>query len=357
MALFDKRFHPPGTTPGTLHQHEVPQASATIRLIEYDLAHFEERLGLPPDVYSAYLESPKITWIHVQGPMSVAALDALGTGFGLHPLALEDISNSGQRPKLDLYPDHLFLVLTHPRMIDGGFAFDQVSLFFGQSYVVSFHDGAEDLFEAVRERLRHGRGKIRARGADYLLYALIDTVVDGGFPVLEAFGAELEALEESLLEAPTHATLQRLHLLRRDALLLRRALWPQRETVSELLRDEASLLDETNRIYFRDCHDHAIQILDLLESYREMTTSMLDLYLSSVSFRLNEIMRVLTVIATIFIPLTFIAGVYGMNFGDRSGSPWAMPELDWYYGYPALWGIMIAIAFGMIFYFKRKHWF
>ncbi len=357
MPFFDKRFHPPGTTPGTLRQHRAPHAPATFHLIEYDAEHYEEHHELPPDACSAYLESPTITWIHLQGPVAVDALHVLGERFGLHPLALEDIANSGQRPKLDAFPEQLFVVLSQPWLRDGALGFDQISLFFGQHYVVSFDDGAQDRFELVRERLRLGRGKIRERGADYLLYALIDTVVDGGFPVLEAYGAELEALEEGLLDTPGHAAMQRLHLLRRDAVLLRRVLWPQREAVAKLLRDEYSVLDERNRVYFRDCHDHAVQLLDLLESYREMTTSLLDLYLSSVSFRLNETMRVLTVIATIFIPLTFVAGVYGMNFGNKSDSPWAMPELNWYYGYPLLWGVMLGIAFGMIYYFKRKNWF
>jgi magnesium transporter len=207
------------------------------------------------------------------------------------------------------------------------------------------------------QRLRKHSGRIREQQADYLLYALLDITIDRGFPVLENFGENIEALEDELLENPCNQTLAKIHHTKRELLLLRRMLWPQREVISTLLREEQPQLTANTRLYLRDCHDHAVQILELIEAYREMSASMLDVYLSSISNRLNEVMRVLTVIATIFIPLTFLVGVYGMNFGVQSKSPWAMPELDWYYGYPLLWLVMIGIAVGMVLYFKRKNWF
>lgn len=197
---------------------------------------------------------------------------------------------------------------------------------------------------------------MRRRGTDYLLYALLDTVIDQGFPLLEIFGNALEALEESIMAQPTRATLARIHTIKRELILLRRTLWPQREVLSKLVHEEQDTIHDETRMFLRDCHDHAIQIMDLLETYREMSTGMLDIYLSSTSNRMNEIMRVLTVIATIFIPLTFIVGVYGMNFGANINSPWAMLELSWYYGYPLVWLLMILVAAGMLVFFRRKRW-
>ena len=212
-----------------------------------------------------------------------------------------------------------------------------------------------DPFEPIRIRLRDHAGRIRERGADYLLYALIDLVIDEGFPVLELLGDEIEQLEEQLLEAPTRNSLHQLHHLKRTMLIVRRMLWPQREVLNALVRDENGIIAEENQVYYRDCYDHTIQIMDLIETYRDMVTGLLDIYLSSVSYRLNEIMRVLTIIATIFIPLTFIVGVYGMNFSNDD-SPWAMPELRWYYGYPLVWLLMIGVLVAMLAYFRRKKW-
>jgi magnesium transporter len=209
----------------------------------------------------------------------------------------------------------------------------------------------------VRKRLQDHIGKIRSRKADYLLYTLMDTVVDEAFPVLESYGEFIEALDEELLEKPTKSTLHKIHGARRELLLIRRVLWPQREIINTLIRDEDNLLEETTKLFFRDCYDHTIQTMEVVEIYREVISNILEVYLSTLSHRANEIMRVLTVIATIFIPLTFIAGVYGMNFGNKSNSPWAMPELNWYYGYPVLWLIMLGVAAGMLYYFRRKQWF
>ena len=282
----------------------------------------------------------------------------LGNLFGLHPLALEDVVNTGQRPKADSYDEQLFLVMNLPTVTENNdIKTEQISLFLGKNFIVSFHRGEDHPFTPVMKRLRKNSGKIRERSTDYLLYTLLDVIIDRGYPILEYFGEEIEALEEELLENPDKQTLGQIHHTKRELLTLRRMLWPQREVINLLIRDEQPQISIDTRVYLRDCYDHTIQIMDLIEAYREMTASMLDVYLSSISHRLNEVMKVLTVIATIFIPLTFIVGVYGMNFGARSNSPWAMPELDWYYGYPLLWLIMLAIGGGMIVYFKRRNWF
>ena len=358
MSFFTKRYHPPGTQPGTLTTAEgPPSVPPRLSLIDYTDSKLEEITGIEPEACQRYLERPSITWIHVQGDVDPETLKSLGKYFGLHELALEDIINSGQRPKIELYDEQLFIILSHPVLEDEHGGTEQVSLFLFGNFLFSFHDGNHDPFEPVRKRLRKHSGRIRSSGADYLLYTLTDLIIDQSFPVLERFGAELEQLEEVLLDAPGKEALRRLHELKRDALLLRRMLWPQREVLSRLVRDEEFPISDENKLYFRDCYDHSIQILDLLEAYRDMTTSLLDLYLTSVSNRMNESMRVLTVIATIFIPLTFIAGIYGMNFGSKTESPWAMPELNWYYGYPLVMGLMAAIGLGLLYLFKRKGWF
>lgn len=351
MVHFNKRYHPPGTQPGTL---VATGGRASVTLMDYDGDTLTEEHDLDVPACTAFLERPTTTWVHVQGPTSLELLGQLGALFHLHPLALEDVQNTGQRPKVEPYDGQFFIVLNRPLALHGHPGNSQVSLFLGQGFVVSFNDGPEDPFVEVRKRLRANQGSIRRRGADYLLYALTDLVIDEGFPVLEALGARIEELEEELLEAPEADTLGRIHAIKRELLLLRRMVWPHREVVNALTREEYPLIQGGTRLYLRDCYDHSVQIVDLLESYRDMTASMVDVYLSSASYRLNEVMRVLTIIATLFIPLTFISGIYGMNF-DR-GSPWNMPELGWTYGYLAVWGVMIVLAGGMLYYFRRKGW-
>lgn len=356
MAYFNKRYHSPGTAPGTLVPREPSsQAPLHIHLTDYTAANLEERPGIAPDDCLPYLTTDSITWIHVQGDADAGVIRRLGEIFRLHPLAQEDVVNSGQRPKVERYGEQMFVILSHPVCVENAFRSEQVSLFVGKNLVISFHNGSDDPFGLVRRRLRERIGRLRERDADYLVYTIIDTIVDQGFPVLERFGDAMEELERELIESPTRKSLHRLHALRRDALLLRRTLWPHREVLNALMRPDESLLGEDLHVYLRDCYDHSIQILELIETYRDMTTSMLDLYLSSASNRLNEIMRVLTVFASIFIPLTFITGVYGMNFANPD-SPWAMPELGWRYGYPLIWGVMIAVALGLLWFFKRKDW-
>lgn len=351
MAYFTKRYHPPGTAPGTLTAHEdQADRPLKLRLMEYDAATLEETEDISPAACKAALESAAITWIHAQGHATPEQLRELGEIFGLHALALEDVLNTGQRPKLENYDHQLFAVMSLPAWRGEEIATDQVSLFFGKNYVISFYNGDHDPFDAVRKRLRASGNRLRGRGADFLFYTLLDILIDQGFPILEHLGEWIEDLEDELLGKPTKATLAQIHQLKRNLLLLRRMLWPQREVINHLLREEQALIDEATRPYLRDCYDHTIQIMDLFETYRDMAAGMMDVYLSSVSNRLNDIMRVLTVIATLFIPPTFLVGVYGMNFIH-------MPELHWRYGYAMVWLIIFAMIGGMLLYFKKKKWF
>ncbi len=358
MPFFDKHYHDPGTSPGSLREHPGRSGqSPQLRLVRYDDATVDSVDLSATDLPTLQKETGRRTWLHVQGCATGATLAAIGEHFKLHLLALEDVHNTGQRPKLETYDNQIFVILALPRFADGRVSMHQVSLFAASDFVVSFCDGPLDPFEPVLRRLTESRGQMRGRGTDYLLYALIDAVVDQGFPLLEGFGRELESLEEDIVRRPTHATLSHIHRIKRELILLRRMLWPQRDVISNLIRDEIDQIDDDTRVYLHDCQDHAVQIMDLLETYREIGTSMLDIYLSSVSNRMNETMRVLTVIATIFIPLTFIAGVYGMNFSGNHNSPWAMPEVSWYYGYPLILLVMLSVAVGMLVFFRRKRWF
>jgi magnesium transporter len=356
MRVFPKRYHPPGTSPGTLAE-VASEAPLVLRLADYTDADYEEQDLADLAQCRPFLGRDSTTWIHLQGGVPADTLGELGRLLDLHPLALEDVVNRGQRAKLDEYDEQVFVVMHLPRMDgDGVLQTEQVSLFVGKGLLVSFCDGRHDPFDPVRERLRRHVGRIRRRSSDYLLYALLDVVVDHAFPVLEIYGERIEDLENELLERPTQDTMAEIHELRRELLLMRRMLWPQREVLSQLFRQECPCIEQDTRLFLRDCYDHTVQILDLLESYREMASSMLEVYLSSVSNRLNASMRVLTIIATLFIPLTFIVGVYGMNFGNDTRSRWAMPELRWDYGYPAVWLVMIVITAVMLYLFKRNKW-
>lgn len=355
MSYFTKRYHPPGTMPGTLSTAEPSRLPPCLHLLDYDEGQVTEVPGASLEQCKVLTGDSKASWIHVQGVADPALLGQLGETFGLHRLALEDVLNTGQRPKAEVYDGQFFAIMGRPVLRDGELSMEQVSLFLLDRMVISFHQGEGDPFEPIRRRLRgQGNGGFYQRTADYLFYALIDVVIDEGFPLLEGLGERIEELEEELLEKPDQGTLNDIHRLKRELLLLRRMLWPHREVLNILLREEGPLIHPGTKLYLRDCYDHTIHIMELLEAYRDMAASMLDVYLSSVSNRLNENMRILTVIATTFMPLTFIAGVYGMNF-DRS-SPWNMPELGWPYGYPAVLGAMAAVLIGMVVYFRRKHW-
>ena len=349
MPYFTKDYHPPGTSPGTLVAREAATTPIRFHLIDYSDGHFAEIELDNAAACKIYLTDTATTWIHVQGQVQPELLQEMGEQFGLHPLALEDILNSGQRPKIDEYDEQLFMTLAVPLGCAEAIEIEQLSLFLGSNYLITFYAGNNDLFAPIRKRLRNHGDRLHTQRADYLLYSVLDLVVDMGFPLLEAFGTLIENLEDKLLEAPGKSTLGQIHTIRRELLQLRRMIWPQREVINRLLHDDHPLIQPSSHIYLRDCYDHNIQIMDLLENYREMASSMLDVYLSSISNRLNDTMRVLTLIATIFMPITFVAGVYGMNFDN-------MPELSWYYGYPMAWGIMISIAITMLIFFKRKGW-
>jgi magnesium transporter len=279
-------------------------------------------------------------------------LEQLGERFGLHPLVVEDILNTDQRPKLEDYGEYLFIVLKshyHSDGESGDAEIEQISLVLGPNYVLSFQERAGDEFEPVRERIRSNKGRVRRQGADYLAYSLIDLIADTYFLVLERLGERMETLEEELVTDPTTETLQAIHKLKREMVFLRKSIWPLREVIGALERGESPLIQDTTGVYLRDVYDHIIQVIDTVETYRDMLSGMLDIYLSSVSNRMNEVMKVLTIIATIFIPLTFVAGVYGMNFKH-------MPELEWPWAYPLVWLAMIIIAGLMVAYFRRKRW-
>ena len=356
MKAFRKRYHPPGTSPGTLAvvDSEVP---LLIRLIDYTDARYEEHVLREPAECAPFLSRDSTTWVDVQGSVTPEVLRELGGLLNLHSLALEDILNKGQQAKLDEYDDHIFVVMHLPTLdASGALQVEQVSLFLARGILVSFYGHSQEPFGPVRERLRQHIGRLRKRGSDYLFYALLDVVIDHAFPLLESYGERIEALEDEVLAEPSKDTLAMVYELRRELLLLRRLSWPQRDVLSQLFRGECSCIQSETNWFLRDCYDHTVQILDLVESYREMVAGLLDVYLSSLSNRLNESMRLLAIIATLFIPLTFIAGVYGMNFGNNTRSWWAMPELRWDYGYPAVWALMIGIAAVMLYLFKRNKW-
>jgi magnesium transporter len=308
-----------------------------------------------------------VTWIDLVGLGDADLLYRLGERFCLHPLTLEDTVNTWQRPKVESYDDYLFMVMRIQWLAGGRGGVDapadlapalrseQISMFLGPDWVVTVQEVDCDALDPVRERVSTGRGRIRRLGADYLAYAIIDALVDSDFPVLELYGDRLEELEEHLLESPAPTALSRLHELKKDLLQLRRNAWPQREVLNALARSETSLIGAETKVFLRDAYDHSVQILDIIETYRDIANGLADLYLSSVSNRTNEVMRVLTVISSIFIPLTFIAGLYGMNF-DPSSSPFNMPELHWFWGYPAVICVMVGIGGGLALFFKKKGW-
>ncbi len=355
MSVMRKRYSEPGTAPGTLQISIEPRATpVSIQVICYGPDHLEEKEISAIAELLPFRDSPHHVWINVEGLDAKVVAD-LGQAFGLHPLALEDVINTGQRPKVDEYPGHLFLVMRSLTLSER-VCTEQISFFLGQDFVITIQEVPGDSFDPVRERLRSGRGRMRRMGPDYLAYALIDALVDEFFPVLERLGERIEGLEDDLIENPRQATIQSVHEVKRDLLALRRSAYPQREVINSLGREGSTLVQPETRVFLRDTYDHTIQVMDIVETYRELASGMVDIYLSSLSNRMNEVMKVLTVIATLFIPLTFIAGVYGMNF-DPDVSRWNMPELRWTYGYPFSLALMVATAIGLIGYFKKKGWF
>jgi magnesium transporter len=348
------RRPPPGSSPGTLlAEPEAPPPG--LRLFAYRPQTIVETRLVDVAGLEAASDGAAVVWLDVAGLGDVHAIRRIGERFGLHLLVIEDVVHAGQRPKAEIHGEHLFLILRMPRLQDGHLVLEQLALVVGDGFVLTFQEWPGDCFDPVRERLRHGRGRIRAAGADYLAYALIDALVDSCFPVLEHYGESLERLEQDILEAPDAALIGQIHTVKRDLLELRRNLWPLREVIALLMREDTPFVTAPTRPFLRDCADHVFQLMDMLEIDREVASGLIELHLSSVGMRTNEIMKVLTVIATIFIPLGFIAGVYGMNF-DPEVSPFNMPELEWYLGYPFALVLMAAVAFGLLAWFRRKGW-
>lgn len=350
-------YNEPGSPPGTLiidADSQVPN----IFLIDYNPVDTVAITLATPEECLPYLDTKSVSWVDVQGLGSEDVLQRLGRVFNLHPLLLEDAVNIPQRPKVDEYEGQMMFVahMVTKQPDADGFLLEQVSLIVGRNYLLTIQEEPElDAFEPVRERIYHNKGIIRQQGTDYLAYALIDAIIDGFFPVLEDYGERLEDLQDEVVSQPTKRTLDKIHRIKRELLLLRRAIWPQRDAINSLIREDSQLISQPVRIYLRDCYDHTVQVIDMVETYRELASNLMDIYLSSISNRMNEVMQTLTVISTIFIPLTFIAGIYGMNF-DRSASPLNMPELGWYYGYPLIWAVMLTIALALLIYFWRKGW-
>lgn len=356
-SYFDYFYDEPGSIPGTLNI-EADSPTPIIFLIDYQEDNAIRTKIDTPEEITPYLDTQSVSWVDVQGLGSEDILRRLGKVFKLHPLMLEDVVNVPQRPKVEEQQDQLLIILrmVTPKEEGQRFLAEQVSLILGEHYLLTIQEEPDyDPFGPVRERIRANKGSIRKHGADYLAYALLDAIVDGFFPVLEAYGEELEDLEDEVVANPSRQTLERIHELKRELLTIRRAIWPQRDVINSLIRDGNPLIKDEIRVYLRDCYDHVVQVLDIVETYREIASSLMDVYLSSVSNRMNEVMKVLTIISTIFIPLTFIAGVYGMNFNTEL--PGNMPELEVPYAYAICWGIMLAIAGALILYFKRRGWF
>lgn len=349
--LVVKRGNKLGAPPGTLlHIGRHKQADAALQLLSYGPDELHETVLDNAQTHQPDSDPDRISWLNVDGLADPAVVETLGSQYQLHPLVMEDILNTDQRPKVEEYPGYLYIVL---RMLQ----FDkdrqqihseQLSLVLGQNYVLSFQERPGDVFDSVRERLRAGR-RIRFMRSDYLAYALLDAVVDHYFEMLEYIGEQVEALEDQVIDTPGPDTLARMHHYKREMLLLRKSIWPLRELLSRLSRDESPLISEETRLYLRDVYDHVIHVMDSIDTIRELLVSMLDLYLTSVSKRTNEIMKVLTIFASLFMPLTFIVGVYGMNFD-------VMPELRWAWGYPAVMLVMLALVVGLLLLFRRRRW-
>ncbi len=341
-----------GLPPGSmLHVGEQKVDAVKIEVIDYDEHHCERRTLTTVAEALAYKDKASVSWLNITGLHDPAVITTIGEQYGIHPLILEDILHTDQRPKVEISDDSLFIVL---RMLTydaqtHDVTSEQISLFMTATTVITFQERDGDLFDPLRQRLEKDVGKARKSAADYLTYALLDLIIDHYFLVLESIGEEIETLEDDVLDHPDHTLVERIQRMKRELIFLRKSTWPLREVISALTRDENPLIHASTTPYLRDIHDHIIQVIDMVETFRDMVSGLLDIYLSSVSNRMNEIMKVLTIIATIFIPLTFLVGVYGMNFQY-------MPELHWRWGYPVLWLIMITTMVTMLAFFRRKRW-
>ncbi len=342
-----------GAQPGILVQHGKVEAPK-IQVFAYGADEFIEIFVSDVDEVAALRAKHPVLWVNVIGLGDVEQIGQFGEKFSLHRLALEDVVNVHQRPKAEEYGDHIFIVARMLHLDDMSDS-EQVSMFMGSDFLLTFQERTGDCFDGVRKRLRAGGNRIRSSPPDYLCYALIDAIIDGYFPVLERYGEILEDLEDEVVGGPEPKHIQILHEKKRDLLMMRRAIWPHREMINSLIRDEHTLFSDATRVYLRDCYDHAVQLMDIVETYREIASGLIDVYISTVGAKMNEIMKVLTIIATIFMPLGFLAGLYGMNF-DPEASPWNMPELGLRYGYPVALLVMFLLAAGMVYCFWRIGW-
>lgn len=341
-----------GASPGTLVAAvEKLDQKVKMTLFDYDAINLREtEIKAIEEVYG-FKEKPTATWLDIAGLHDPEILTKLGQHFEIHPLVLEDILNTNQRPKIENYDSYLYLVFKmlnfnrNEKKISG----EQVSIILGPHHVISFKEDEDDIFDVIRQRIRNNDSRIRRHGSDYLAYRLLDTVIDHYFVILEEVGQTIEDIEEELLEKPSDGTMQQIHQLRRELIYLRKSVWPLREVIANLEKEESGLIKKTTHPFLRDVYDHTIQVIDTTESFRDMASGLLDLYLSTVSNRMNEVMKILTIMASIFIPLTFLAGIYGMNFKF-------MPELDWQWGYPSFWILIVVLGVTMVVYFKKKGW-
>jgi len=350
-----KRAKKAGLPPGTLvYTGEKDREPIKITVMDYDEKHFVEHEIKHVEECSDYKDKPTVTWINIDGTHRADIIESIGKIFGVHPLVLEDLMSVEQRPKMENYDKYVFIVLrmlTHNNQTDE-IKDEQLSLIIGSNFVISLQESGKDgdVFDPIRIRIRDGKGYIRKMKADYLAYVLIDLVVDNYFSIVERLQEKTEQIEELIIKDPTSHNLHEINLLKRDLIYVRKAFWPLREAISVLERGETELFSPNTLLHLRDVHDHIIQLIDTIDSLRDVISDMMNIYLSSISNKLNEVMKVLTIISTIFIPLTFIAGIYGMNFKY-------MPELEWQLSYPILWLIMIIIGVSMVIYFKSKKWF
>ncbi len=342
----------PGLPPETpVPTGEKKVEHTEIALITYDQTHFDEKAVEAVEDCAALKGVATPTWLRVVGVHDVEMLQKLGEGLGLHPMVIEDLLDTTQRSKVEFFDDYIFVVARVFRADEGGTAVEseQVGLVVFDNLIVSFEEGGVDVLSPVKERLRTSKGRGRQMGADYLVYSLLDAIVDAYFEVIERLGQRLEDLEEAIVTDPAPSALQAVHDLRTDVSYLRKCVWPLREVMSCLARGEAVMIGESVTVYLRDVYDHTIQLIDAIETYQEIVSNLVDIYLSGVSNRMNEIMKRLTVVATIFIPLTFLVGVYGMNLKG-------MPEYDLPWAYPALWGVMVFVVVAQVAYFRRRKW-
>lgn len=345
-----KRSIKSGLPPGTPVYTGILEKETEIFIIDYDLKNYQEIQIKDLKECFAYKDKPTISWINIVGLYNTDVIEKIGKGFHLHPLVIEDILNIHQRPKIEYFEDYIFIVL---KMLTYNKDYhevesEQVSIILGKNFVLTFQERRGDVFDPIRNRIKISKGLIRKYGADYLVYALMDVIVDNYFVILEEIGEDIEGLEDKVVLNPSSEVVHSIHKLKGNLIVLRKSIWPLREILSTLEKTESHLIKNI-AVYLRDVYDHTIQVIDTIETFRDLATGMLDIYLSSVSNRMNETMKVLTIIATIFMPLTFIAGIYGMNFKY-------MPELEWKWGYPLVLIVMLGIGVMMALYFRKKKW-